>query len=136
MFAPQRSHQSNLIGILNITHASNTTYMIKPTPSAPPGGWTTEHSLTAAFVNLAAALFAFSVRYAAVFWYTNKILSCMFALQLVLMTVDSLFAYCGMSILYKLSVNHKLYQHNISIALGPGAILALYLLKDKNDNYR
>ncbi|XP_060075777.1 uncharacterized protein LOC132555444 [Ylistrum balloti] len=79
------------------------------------------------FVFFVSALVAFTVRYAAVFWYTNKALSFTFAFQLLFMSVESIFAYTGFSILYKVTINYSIYNHNLSLALGPGGTLVLYL---------
>ncbi|OWF51757.1 uncharacterized protein LOC110448656 [Mizuhopecten yessoensis] len=79
------------------------------------------------FVFFVSALVAFTVRYASVFWYTNKALSLTFACQLLFMSVESVFAYTGFSILYKVTINYPTYSHNLSLVLGPGGTLVLYL---------
>ncbi|XP_033756683.1 uncharacterized protein LOC117339281 [Pecten maximus] len=79
------------------------------------------------FIFFVSALVAFTVRYASVFWYTNKALALTFAFQLLFMSVESIFAYTGFSILYKVTINYSMYSHNLSLALGPGGTLVLYL---------
>lgn len=50
------------------------------------------------------ALGVYSVRYPAVFWSCNKVLGTLFSIQLVVNSAQSLIAYAGMSILYKIQV--------------------------------
>lgn len=83
--------------------------------------------MTPEFVFFSMSLISFTVRYASVFWYTNKALSMTFAFQLLFMSVESIFAYTGFSILYKMTLNYSLYSHNIDLVLGPGGTLVLYL---------
>ena len=128
LYAEGRRARSNLIGQANLTVLKNSSYYVVPTPKPPSGGWKEESSLHVAFVYLSAALFALTVKYASVFWFTNKVLSALFAIQLLSLTVDSMFAFCGMSVLYKLSVNSEIYQDNIEVILSPGAVLTLFIL--------
>lgn len=53
------------------------------------------------YLNYAIALGVYSVRYPAVFWSCNKALGTVFSLQLVANSAQSLLAYAGMSVLYK-----------------------------------
>ena len=99
-----------------------------PTPKPPPGGWKEENSLHVSFVHLSAGLFVLTVKYASVFWFTNKVLAALFALQLLFMTVDSMFAFSGMTVLYKLSVNSDLYKDHIHVILNPGTVLTLFII--------
>ncbi|XP_044018086.1 protein tincar isoform X4 [Aphidius gifuensis] len=64
------------------------------------------------YLNYAMALGVYSVRYPAVFWSCNKVLGTIFSIQLVINSVQSLIAYSGMSILYKIQVvgPHKVLQ--------------------------
>ncbi|XP_064602099.1 uncharacterized protein LOC135468027 [Liolophura sinensis] len=96
-------------------------------PLPDPTGWAYHSSVTPAYVNFCAALLTFSVRYPAPFWYTNKILSCIFASSLLAITLESLFAFCGFTVLYKLSVNSGVYQQ-VTSALGPSTSLILYMI--------
>lgn len=59
--------------------------------------------ITLEYLNYAAALGVYSVRYPAVFWSCNKALGTIFSLQLVINSAQSLLAYAGMSVLYKVS---------------------------------
>ncbi|XP_053986517.1 protein tincar isoform X1 [Hylaeus volcanicus] len=56
------------------------------------------------YLNYVVALGVYSVRYPAVFWSCNKALGTIFSLQLVMNTVQSLLAFVGMSVLYKIQV--------------------------------
>ncbi|XP_043289073.1 protein tincar isoform X2 [Venturia canescens] len=56
------------------------------------------------YLNYAIALGVYSVRYPAVFWSCNKALGTIFSLQLVANSAQSLLAYAGMSVLYKIQV--------------------------------
>ncbi|XP_072760069.1 protein tincar isoform X2 [Anoplolepis gracilipes] len=60
--------------------------------------------ITLEYLNYAAALGVYSVRYPAVFWSCNKALGTIFSLQLVMNSAQSLLAYAGMSVLYKVQV--------------------------------
>ncbi|XP_011690592.1 PREDICTED: protein tincar [Wasmannia auropunctata] len=60
--------------------------------------------ITLEYLNYAAALGVYSVRYPAVFWSCNKALGTIFSLQLVINSAQSLLAYAGMSVLYKVQV--------------------------------
>ncbi|XP_070155335.1 protein tincar isoform X3 [Polyergus mexicanus] len=60
--------------------------------------------ITLEYLNYAAALGVYSVRYPAVFWSCNKALGTIFSLQLVVNSAQSLLAYAGMSVLYKVQV--------------------------------
>ncbi|XP_017892290.1 protein tincar isoform X2 [Ceratina calcarata] len=60
--------------------------------------------ITLEYLNYAIALGVYSVRYPAVFWSCNKALATIFSLQLVANSVQSLLAYVGMSVLYKVQL--------------------------------
>ncbi|XP_015592220.1 protein tincar isoform X2 [Cephus cinctus] len=60
--------------------------------------------ITLEYLNYAIALGVYSVRYPAVFWSCNKALGTIFSLQLVANSAQSLLAYAGMSVLYKVQV--------------------------------
>ncbi|KYM98390.1 hypothetical protein ALC62_10914, partial [Cyphomyrmex costatus] len=60
--------------------------------------------ITLEYLNYAIALGVYSVRYPAVFWSCNKALGTIFSLQLVVNSAQSLLAYAGMSVLYKVQV--------------------------------
>lgn len=55
------------------------------------------------FINYALALLVYSVRYSAVFWETNKSFSFLFSVQLVFSSLQSLLAFTGFSVFYKLN---------------------------------
>ncbi|XP_033332793.2 transmembrane protein tincar isoform X1 [Megalopta genalis] len=60
--------------------------------------------ITLEYLNYAVALGVYSVRYPAVFWSCNKALGTIFSVQLVVNSAQSLLAYVGMSVLYKIQV--------------------------------
>ncbi|XP_076479729.1 transmembrane protein tincar isoform X3 [Bombus vancouverensis nearcticus] len=60
--------------------------------------------ITLEYLNYAIALGVYSVRYPAVFWSCNKPLATIFSLQLIVNSAQSLLAYIGMSVLYKVQV--------------------------------
>ncbi|XP_078036816.1 transmembrane protein tincar isoform X2 [Augochlora pura] len=60
--------------------------------------------ITLEYLNYAVALGVYSVRYPAVFWSCNKALGTIFSVQLVINSAQSLLAYVGMSVLYKIQV--------------------------------
>ncbi|XP_076681277.1 transmembrane protein tincar isoform X4 [Andrena cerasifolii] len=60
--------------------------------------------ITLEYLNYAIALGVYSVRYPAVFWSCNKALGTIFSVQLVMNSAQSLLAYVGMSVLYKVQV--------------------------------
>lgn len=128
LFESDRAGTSNIIGQSNVTVLSNLSFYVVPTPRPPIGGWSRESTLNVAFVYMAASLIMFSIRYSAVFWFTNKVFSAIFATQLMFMSVEALFYHCGIEILYKLATNFELYEKNIKIILGPGIIILLYIL--------
>ena len=59
------------------------------------------------FVNYLVALVILSLRYAAVFWYTNATFSFIFAIILIVTSLQNAFAFCGMQVLYKFAVRTK-----------------------------
>ncbi|XP_048264091.1 protein tincar isoform X4 [Bombus terrestris] len=60
--------------------------------------------ITLEYLNYAIALGVYSVRYPAVFWSCNKPLATIFSFQLIVNSAQSLLAYIGMSVLYKVQV--------------------------------
>ncbi|XP_031773447.1 protein tincar isoform X4 [Apis florea] len=60
--------------------------------------------ITLEYLNYAVALGVYSVRYPAVFWSCNKPLATIFSFQLIINSAQSLLAYVGMSVLYKVQV--------------------------------
>ncbi|KAK3601392.1 hypothetical protein CHS0354_037712 [Potamilus streckersoni] len=127
-FAADRPHRSDIISRSNLTHHDNMTYIIIPTPRPPSGGWSNHYTVSVSYVHFAIALLAFTVRYASVFWFTNKVISFIFAFQLLFLSIESIFAFCGMSVLYKLTINSNMYVKNIHTALGSSAVMALYII--------
>ncbi|GAB1607835.1 uncharacterized protein LOC115223212 isoform X2, partial [Argonauta hians] len=121
LFHPRKIYSSiprsetNLSATSNITHFVGSHVLILP-----------EQPVSLNFCYFTTAFFAFSTRYSAIFWYTNKVLSCIFALQLFWMTVHSLFTFCGMAILYKVAFNRWAYP-DIPLLLPSQAVLGLYL---------
>jgi hypothetical protein len=84
--------------------------------------------LTPNFLNFVFAFLTFAIRYSAVFWYTNKTLSFVFAAELIFMSFDSIFMFEGFSILYKLSSSLNRYEHPIDFILNSGGLLGLYVV--------
>ncbi|XP_076104167.1 uncharacterized protein LOC143072901 [Mytilus galloprovincialis] len=82
---------------------------------------------SAAFVYFLSSLATYAIRYASVFWYTNKYLSMVFVFQLLFMSVNSIFSYSGFSILYKIALNSNLYG-NINLNLGCGSVIFLFIV--------
>ncbi|XP_069698500.1 protein tincar-like isoform X2 [Periplaneta americana] len=60
--------------------------------------------VSAEFVNYALALLVYAVRYPAVFWNTNKGFAALFSLQLLANGLQSLLAFAGVCVLYKVQV--------------------------------
>ncbi|XP_052770914.1 uncharacterized protein LOC128210603 [Mya arenaria] len=126
LFSADRASTSNIISQSNVTVQNNLSFYVVPTPRPPVGGWTHDTTLHVAFVYLAAGLIMLAVRYSAVFWFTNKVFSILFATQLLFMTVEALFAHCGVEVVYKVAVNYDKYHENVDIFLGPEVVLFLY----------
>ncbi|GLV44477.1 tincar [Carabus blaptoides fortunei] len=61
-------------------------------------------SVSVEYLNYALALFVYSVRYPAVFWNTNKCFGIIFSIQLLANGLQSLLAFAGMSVLYKVQI--------------------------------
>lgn len=56
------------------------------------------------FLNYGLALLVYAVRYPAVFWHTNKAFGTLFSFQLLVNGLQSLVAYAGMCVLFKVQV--------------------------------
>ncbi|XP_049962031.1 protein tincar, partial [Schistocerca serialis cubense] len=90
--------------------------------------------VSAEFANYAAALLVYAVRYPAVFWHTNKAFGALFSLQLLANGVQSLLAYAGVCVLYKVQVVGAaealpiLGSNESPFLLNPLVTLALYVL--------
>ncbi|KAG7190212.1 hypothetical protein KM043_006336 [Ampulex compressa] len=82
--------------LADLDHPENLNLELQSTESYGP--------ITLEYLNYAAALGVYSVRYPAVFWSCNKALGTIFSLQLVVNSAQSLLAYAGMSVLYKVQV--------------------------------
>lgn len=78
------------------------------------------------FVNFCVALACFLVRYSSVFWYTNKTLTVVFALQLLAMVLNSIFSFNSFSVLYCVCYNKRMYP-NVNLSLNCALGLILYL---------
>lgn len=122
LFNPRKIYSGITRPIANLSSGTNITHFVGSHILILP-----EHPVSLNFCYYTSAFFAFSTRYSAIFWYTNKVLSCIFALQLFWLTVHSLFTFCGMSILYKLSFNQWAYP-DIPLLLPSCAVIALYLV--------
>ncbi|XP_020300399.1 protein tincar isoform X2 [Pseudomyrmex gracilis] len=82
--------------LADLDHPENLNLELQATESYGP--------ITLEYLNYAVALVVYSVRYPAVFWSCNKALGTIFSLQLVVNSAQSLLAYAGMSVLYKVQV--------------------------------
>lgn len=104
-------------------------------------GWGSTVSVE--YLNFALSLLVYSVRYPSLFWAANKGMGMLFSFQLLINGVQTLLAYAGMSILYKVQVYGSLkvlplLKHKpggisplggISpFLLNPQVTLALYIL--------
>lgn len=74
--------------------------------------------ITLEYLNYAMALAVYSVRYPAVFWSCNKALGTIFSLQLLANSAQSLLAYAGMSVLYKVCKIHLAWAHTLLLIGG------------------
>lgn len=98
------------VGLANLTGYSSETAYITPN-----------------FLNFVFALTTFAIRYSAVFWYTNKTLSFVYAAELLFMSFDSIFMFAGFSILYKLTKSIDRYNDPVYLILNSSGILGLYI---------
>jgi len=74
-------------------------------PNMQAEEWATSKGpVSAEFLNYALALLVYAVRYPAVFWNTNKGFAALFSLQLLANGLQSLLAFAGVSVLYKVQV--------------------------------
>ncbi|KRT86372.1 hypothetical protein AMK59_1417, partial [Oryctes borbonicus] len=66
------------------------------------------------FINFTLALGIYAVRYASLFWATNKWLSLLFSVQLLINGMQILLSYAGVSILYKMMQSlHRVIMNNV-----------------------
>lgn len=117
---------SEIRSSINVSQFTNATHVFLPTPRVPTEGWTDHVTVSIAFVNFCVALTCFLVRYSSVFWYTNKPLTVVFALQLLAMAMNSIFSFNSFSVLYCVCHNKKMYP-NITLSLSCPLDLVLYL---------
>ncbi|XP_013385491.1 uncharacterized protein LOC106155296 [Lingula anatina] len=102
---------------------------VNVTTEAPPTGvpWNHQSSPSFEFINFAAALILYNIRYPAVFWTTHKLLTVLFSGQLFLATVLHLFSFCGFAVTYKLQVNNHLHQ-GLELSMSHGGTAVAYIL--------
>ncbi|KAJ8316948.1 hypothetical protein KUTeg_004852 [Tegillarca granosa] len=127
LFTSDRHYRSDVIGRLNETLSEdNTTVIVNKYLKLLI---TSNHAepVSVAFLNFVFAFIAFSIRYASVFWYTNKGLAFIFVTQLLFMSINSLFTFAGITVLYKISSNILIYERNVHLILGNSAIMGLYI---------
>ncbi|XP_059147302.1 uncharacterized protein LOC131935041 isoform X2 [Physella acuta] len=127
MYHPERAYLSEIRSSVNVSHYSNATHVILPTPRVPSEGWSDRMTISITFVNFCFALICFLVRYASVFWYTNKLMTAVFALQLFGMVLNSIFSFNCFSTLYCVCYNKNLFP-NVHLSLGCMVDLVLYLI--------
>ena len=65
------------------------------------------------FLNYLVAFLIYSLRYAAVFWYTKMALSILFSVYLIFTSVYLSVTYCGMAVLYKFHVNSESFPSGV-----------------------
>ncbi|XP_012939507.1 protein tincar [Aplysia californica] len=126
LFPPERAFMSDVRSIVNISEFSNATHVFLPTPRAHVDWKGDQVTVSIAFANFCFALTCFLVRYASVFWFTNKALTLVFALQLLAMVINSIFSFNCFSILYCVCYNRKKYP-NVTLSIACSVDLILYL---------
>ena len=82
------------------------------------------------FINYGLALIIFSVRYANVFWHTNKTFAVLFSIMLMVNSVHSLISFSCFSVLYKLHAYgpSKILFKEIPLLLDSHVTLLLYII--------
>ncbi|KAH9524761.1 hypothetical protein Btru_027763 [Bulinus truncatus] len=126
LYSPDRAFMSEIRSSINVSLYSNATHVVLPTPRVPHEALTHRMSASIAFVNFCFALTCFLVRYASVFWYTNKLLTAVFACQLLAMVINSVFSFNCFSVLYCVCYNKSVFP-NVHLTLGCMVNLVLYL---------
>ncbi|XP_013079192.2 uncharacterized protein LOC106065014 isoform X2 [Biomphalaria glabrata] len=126
LYSPERAFLSEIRSSINISLYSNTTHVVLPTAKVPTEASAHRLSVSIAFVNFCFALTCFLVRYASVFWYTNKPLTAVFAFQLLAMVINSLFSFNCFSTLYSVCYNRNVFP-NVQLSLNCMADVVLYL---------
>ena len=100
-------------------------------PSPAPPTATTDHypamPISPEFINYVLALVIYSLRYPAVFWYSKKIFSMVFAFQLFVAVFFYMFSFCSMAVLYKYQVT-AYFHPDIALVLPHSALIILYLV--------
>ncbi|KAK7869725.1 hypothetical protein R5R35_011794 [Gryllus longicercus] len=99
--------------------------------------------VSAEYLNYGLALLVYAVRYPAVFWHTNKAFGTLFSFQLLVNGLQSMVAYAGMCVLYKVQVLgakealpmlHLRTSHNVDegspFILNTHVTLALFILSN------
>ncbi|GFS08228.1 protein tincar [Elysia marginata] len=130
LYPTERAFYSEIRSSVNASLAKNASHVRLETPHIYVTAWgdrAFDVHVSIAFANFCFALGCFLVRYASVFWYTNKPLTAIFALQLLAMVLNSVFSFSSFSTLYCISCNQRLYP-NVSLSLRCGAVLVLYLI--------
>ncbi|KAK3765696.1 hypothetical protein RRG08_026172 [Elysia crispata] len=130
LYPPERAFYSEIRSSVNASLANNASHVRLETPHLYVTAWgerAFDVHVSIAFANFCFALGCFLVRYASVFWYTNKPLTAVFALQLLAMVFTSVFSFCSFTTLYCVSCNQRLFP-NVSLSLRCGAVLVLYLV--------
>ncbi|GFN90653.1 protein tincar [Plakobranchus ocellatus] len=129
LYPAERAYYSEIRSSVNASRVNNASHVHVDTHHVPViwGDRAFDVHVSIAFANFCFALGSFLVRYASVFWYTNKPLTVVFALQLLAMVLNSIFSFSSFSTLYCVSCNHRLYL-NVSLSLRCGAVLVLYLV--------
>ena len=130
LYPTDRAFYSEIRSSVNASRADNASHVRLEMPHLQVAAWgdrAFDVHVSIAFANFCFALGCFLVRYASVFWYTNKPLTAVFALQLLAMVFNSVFSYSSFSTLYCVSCNQRLYP-NVSLSLRCGAVLVLYLI--------
>ena len=97
-------------------------------PVVPFDGW--QFSLvTPEYANWVFAMIVFAIRYATVFWSSSRLFSSIFSLQIMSVAINSMFTFCGISILYKFKFNEDLFYYpKITLVLPHVSVLVLFVL--------
>ena len=132
-------HQDRLV-ILNFLTggAVNSTSTTTQAPYAHPAAQIRDYlekqdqwwPVSPEFVNYALALIVYSVRYASVFWNTNKGFSFLFSCQLLANALQHLLSLGGISVMYKVQImgpQNVLHKYE-PFLLDPAICMLLYLL--------
>ncbi|XP_077992560.1 uncharacterized protein LOC144446631 isoform X2 [Glandiceps talaboti] len=99
------SHRSVLSSVQPVPLTSSPLSTISSTESLPvikTYYFYVSPSISIAFLNYLIPLFLYAVQFADTFWFSHKLFSVVFGVELVLIAINKMFTYCGFSVIYKL----------------------------------